>query len=182
MARTPPKTPALIALVGLLGAPLAKQVMDDTRQDEHREYRAYRDLNGVWTICDGTAHGVHKGDVADDEECDAKTATDLFISANAVLSCAPALKGHHEQLRAAIRFNNNTGKFCSSSAAPLFKAGKLKAGCDKLLAYVGIVTRKPMKGKSVVSVRRMKDGRFFNVIRGLQNRRNAEQKICVTGL
>jgi lysozyme len=180
--RTPPKAPALIALIALVGAPLASKLMDDTRQDEHRVYRAYHDLGGVWTICDGHTKDVHEGDVADDPKCDADTAEDLLASAHEVLLCASVLNSHHEQLRAAIRFQNNTGHFCASSAAPLFKAGKLKAGCDKLLAYIGIVTKQPMKGKSVVSVRRMRSGKYYNVIRGLINRRNTEHAICVSTL
>jgi GH24 family phage-related lysozyme (muramidase) len=156
--------------------------MADTRADEHRLYIAEPDLGGVWTICDGHTKGIHKGDTADDAECDADTAADLLAAGHEVLRCAPALKGHHQQLRAAIRFQNNTGHFCASSAAPLFRAGKLKAGCDKLLAYIGIVTAQPMHGRSVVSVRKMRNGKYYNVIRGLINRRNNEHKVCVSDL
>ena len=186
MAKTPPKSGAFAALALLLGPSLANTLMADTRADEHREYKAYHDLGGVWTICDGTTRGVKPGDIADDPKCDALTAADLLVSAKAVLTCAPALKGHFNQLRAAVRFNNNTGKFCSSSAAPLFRAGKLRAGCDRLLAYNGVVsTGKPIKG--ALTVKRMKPDakgrpRFFNIFRGLQNRRANEHKVCVKDL
>ena len=42
------------------------------------------------------------------------------------------------------------------------------------------ISAKPIKG--AVSVRRLKDGRYFNVIRGLNNRRAAEHAVCVVGL
>lgn len=38
---------------------------------EGREYKAYLDIVGVPTICEGWTHGVKLGDVATDEQCDA---------------------------------------------------------------------------------------------------------------
>jgi lysozyme len=182
-ARKPaPKSAAWIALTILLGVPLAGQVMDDTKADEGVVYRAYPDLGGVWSICSGSTRNVKPGEVDTDEQCDARTAADLLVSAKAVLACAPNLKPpeRHNQLRAAIRFNNNTGKFCSSTARKLMVAGQYKAGCDALLRYNGIISKKQIRG--AVEVRRLKDGRYFSVIRGLKNRRLNEHKICVTGL
>lgn len=37
---------------------------------EGREYRAYLDIVGKPTICEGWTHGVKMGDMATDEECD----------------------------------------------------------------------------------------------------------------
>jgi len=179
---TPNKVPAFIALAALVGLPTAHALMKDTRADEHREYRAYRDLNGVWTICDGTAHGVRAGDTATDAQCDAKTADDLLSGARIVLRCSPDLKApeRHNQLRASIRFQNNTGKFCISTGHRLMNQHRWRAGCDALLAYNGIISTKPLRG--AVRVRRLRDGRYFNEIRGLDNRRANEHAVCVEGL
>jgi lysozyme len=181
-AKTPPRSGAFLALAMLLGPVLAHDLLEDTKKDEGVVYRSYPDLGGVWSICSGTTKGVTAGQVATPADCDAMTSADLLNAATIVLHCAPGLKvpERHQQLRAVIRFQNNTGKFCSSSAAPLFRAGQMKPGCDRLLAYNGVIARKPIRG--AVQVRRLKDGRYFNVIRGLNNRRDHEHAICVSTL
>jgi lysozyme len=182
--KPPPKgqSAALLALIGLVGVGVAGDLMSDTKADEGVIYRAYGDLGGVWSICSGSTRNVKPGEVDTDDQCDARTAADLMVAAKGVLACAPNLKApeRQQQLRAAVRFNNNTGKFCASSARPLMVAGKYRAGCDALLRYNGIVGRKPIRG--AVSVRRLKDGRYFSVIRGLNNRRAHEHSICVSTL
>lgn len=173
---------SFVLLAALVGLGTASAVLTDTKQDEGVIHKAYPDLGGVWSICAGSTSNVKRGDVATDEECDARTSADLFKAATIVLKCVPDLKAseRHNQLRAVIRFQNNTGKFCSSSAAQLFRTGQYKAGCDRLLAYNGIVSAKPIRG--AIEVRRLKGGRYFSVIRGLNNRRQHEHEICVKGL
>lgn len=173
---------AFVALAALVGVATASAVVTDTKQDEGVILRAYPDLGGVWSICSGTAHDVKPGEVDTAEQCDARTAADLLSAAKIVLHCAPNLKApeRHNQLRAAIRFQNNTGKFCSSSGGKLMRVGLYKQGCDALLAYNGIISGKPIRG--AVQVRRLKDGRYFSVIRGLKNRRDHEHAICIQGL
>lgn len=179
----PPKAgTAFAVLAGLVGLGTASVLLTDTKADEGVIYHASPDLGGVWSICSGTAHGVKPGEVDTAEQCDARTSADLVTAASIVLRCAPSLKApeRHNQLRAVIRFQNNTGKFCVSSGARLMRAGRYKAGCDALLAYNGIVSTRPIRG--AVEVRRLKDGRYFSVIRGLKNRRANEHAICVVGL
>jgi lysozyme len=168
------------ALAAVVGSALAATLIVDTRQDEGVVYKAYPDLGGTWSVCSGSTSNVNPGEVDSAEQCDARTANDLLRAANIVLRCAPDLKGHHNQLRAVIRFQNNTGKFCQSTGGKLMKTGQYKAGCDALLRYNGIISTRPIKG--AVTVRRLKDGRYFNVIRGLVNRRAHEHQICVEGL
>lgn len=179
--KTPPKAPAAIAGLALLvGAAGATELLNDTKSDEGVKYVSYRDLGGIWSICSGSTKGVKPGEVDSAEQCDARTIQDLTKAAKIVLHCAPNLKARHNQLRAVIRFQNNTGKFCTSSARPLFLASKWRAGCDALLRYNGIISPRPIRG--AVRVRRLKDGRYFNEIRGLDNRRNTEHAVCVEGL
>lgn len=187
-APSPPPQPssagkgAVATLLAAVGAAMAAILLNDTRTDEGVRYDAYRDLGGVWSICSGTAHGVKPGEVDTAEQCDARTAADLLSAYRGVIACVPGLKApeRHEQLRAVIRFQNNTGKFCASPAARLMKAGQWRAGCDALTAYDGIVAAKPIPG--AVRVRRLKDGRYFSEIRGLINRRAHEHAVCVEGL
>lgn len=175
----PPANGAFIVLAGLVGVGTAAALVNDTKQDEGVVYKAYPDVGTIFTICSGSTHGVKRGDVATPEQCDAMTAADLRSAASTVLGCAANLKGRPNQLRAAIRFQNNTGKFCSSSGGKLMAQGRYKAGCDALLAYNGIISAKPIRG--AVQVRRLRDGRYFSVIRGLKNRRDHEHAICVVG-
>jgi GH24 family phage-related lysozyme (muramidase) len=46
---------------------------------EGRELRAYRDIVGVWTICDGETKGVRPGQTATPAECDSMLARNLIV-------------------------------------------------------------------------------------------------------
>jgi lysozyme len=96
-----------------------------------------------------------------------------------VLKCVPGLADKREAFAASIDFAYNLGvnTFCRSASAREFNAGHWKAGCDQFLAYNGIVTKTPFRG--AVSVRRLKDGRYFDVLRGLERRREAERSLCL---
>jgi lysozyme len=158
------KTGSVLAgLAALVGLGTATALISDTKADEGERKVAYRDLAGIWTICSGSTSNVTKGEVDTAEQCDARTVADLTKAARIVLKCAPALKApeRHNQLRASIRFTNNTGRFCSGSPGRLMKAGKYRAGCDAMLRYV------------------YSGGRF---VQGLKNRRLREHAICVQGL
>lgn len=172
--------PAIVALIALLGVGGTTALLNDTKADEGEVHYSYVDMGGVWTACSGTTKGVGPNQKFTPEQCEGMTAADLLRAANTVLGCDPNLKGHQNQLRAAIRFQNNTGKLCSSTGGKLMRVGKYRAGCDALLAYNGIISGKPIRG--AVKVRRLRDGRYFNVIRGLVNRRAAEHSICIKGL
>lgn len=156
-------------MIALVGIPLANGLMGDTKQDEGEVRRAYRDIGGVWTICRGTTKGVRAGQVATEEDCDALTAADLVIAVKGVEACAPILKApeHHNQLRASVRMNNNTGAFCKGwwkkrpSPAKLMQSGNLVGGCREMLRY-DLVKGRPVKG--------------------LTNRRKREVAMCLEGL
>jgi lysozyme len=59
---------------------------------EGREYRAYQDPVGIWSICDGATTGVVKGDFADDLDCDRMTARDVAEADATFERCAPGLR------------------------------------------------------------------------------------------
>lgn len=183
--KSPAPSTAFAILAALVGVGTASALLDDTRQDEGVRYVAYPDVGGRFTICSGTTTGVKAGDKATPEECDAKTVADLTKAARLVLRVSPMLAKHHNQLRAVIRFQNNTGKYPVSSAHRWFNAGNLRKGCDAMLAYNGVITLdRPMKGAAQVRQLSNANGhrRYFNVIRGLVNRRGREHAVCVSGL
>ena len=167
--KTPPKAPAIAALIALVGLPLYAQLQADTKADEGEVHHAYRDLGGVWTICRGTTRSVKPGQTATTDDCDAMTAADLVIAVKGVEACAPILKYPvlHSQLRAAVRMNNNTGAFCKGwwknrpSPAQLMRGGDLAGGCQEMLRYDLV------KGKQIP---------------GLTARRKREVAMCMEGL
>lgn len=128
---------------------------------EGREYYAYRDVGGVWTICDGATSGVVRGDVADDLDCDRMTARDVAIADATFERCAPGLKGEMPPYRRAaflsFIYNVGSGKagvkdgFCvlKSGREPtmlrLLKAGHQIAACNELPKW-NKAAGQPLKG------------------------------------
>jgi GH24 family phage-related lysozyme (muramidase) len=62
-----------------------------------------------------------------------------------------------------------------------FNAGTYAQACDAFLAFNGSITTKPVRGAK--SSRRIVAGKnaskYFNVLRGLDNRRNKERARCL---
>jgi len=75
------KVSSAIAAAMAAGIALA---LPHTSGFEGREYVAYRDIGGVWTVCDGATKGIRMDYVYTDAECDAKTAADLQHAADVV--------------------------------------------------------------------------------------------------
>lgn len=121
----------------------------------------YRDIVGVWTICYGETHAQMR--YYTDAECSDMLADSLGDYAEAVLARAPALRDHPNQLAAATSFTYNigVGNFRKSTAAKRFAAGDLEGGCAAILPW---------------------DHAGGKKVKGLTRRRQAEYKICVTGL
>jgi lysozyme len=98
-----------------------------------------------------------------DAECEDMLAEGANDFASGVLKATPRLKDHPYQLAAASSLAYNIGlrNYASSTADKRFDAGDFKGGCAAL-------TRWNRAGGKVV--------------KGLQNRRQAEYRICMTGL
>ena len=178
-----PKSP-LVALVGA-GAAIAlavlipkdesgRTVRADVTQDgtlvvtqvSGPQYlRAYRDLVGVVTICDGDTNNVRMGQVETQAGCTARLERQLVAHAKPVLACVPALAhpARQSQLVASVSlaYNIGTTGFCRSTAARRFNAGNWRGGCDAFLMW------------------NRAGGR---VVRGLTLRRERERALCLKGL
>jgi len=127
--------------------------------------RAYADIVGVWTICDGDTKGVRRGMVETEAGCTDRLERQLVAHAKPVLACVPALgqTGRENQLVASISlaYNIGTGGFCRSTAARRFNAGNWRGGCDAFLMW---------------------DKAGGRVVRGLALRRERERALCLKGL
>lgn len=159
------------ALIGVTSAvALATTVL--IKPWEGRELHAYRDIVGVWTICDGETLGVKPDMVRTDAECDALTIRRVENDYYKPLTkCIPGYTALPVSLQASLLsagYNVGVGAICRSTAARMAKAGKFREACQA-------VTRFNRAG-----------GR---VIRGLKLRREygdasriGELELCLAGL
>lgn len=129
---------------------------------EGRELRAYRDIVGVWTICDGDTNNVRPGQVATPAECDARLAANLRRYHAELRKCLTAsMPVKTEAAFVSWTYNVGWGAACSSTLVRLANAGDLRSACDQLLRWNRAGGRE---------------------VRGLTNRRQAERQLCLEGL
>lgn len=178
----------LVALIGLVPAVLllttvpeeesGRVVRAEVDQSGHvrvehvrgRQYlRAYLDIAGVPTACDGITRGVRMGQVYTEEQCTAKLIEEIDVHARGALRCAPSLRapGRDYQRAAAISltFNIGVGGFCGSSIRRAFEVGQVVHACDRFLAWNKARVRGALRP-----------------VRGLTLRRQREREMCLTGL
>lgn len=153
------------ALVALLGAVAAAGLLVTIPEDEGTRYTAYRDIVGVWTICQGDTKNVAPGMVETKAGCQKRLEQQLLAHAKPVMACTPRLReeGRDYQRWAAVSlaYNIGTGAYCRSSVDRNFDAGQWRAGCDAFLKWNRAGGRE---------------------IRGLTLRRQRERAICLKGL
>lgn len=117
-----------------------------------------------WTICYGHTGGVKPGERASMEQCKALLIADMDKQGDMIERCIPALQTAPVERYVAIlsiSFNVGAGTVCRSSIARDLNAGRVRAACDDLLKFnraAGIV------------------------FPGLTRRREAERRLCLTGL
>jgi lysozyme len=162
----PAKKPGVKTLIGTIGAAAALIVapfVSGWESGGKPRLVAYRDIVGVWTICDGETLGVKPGMVETPAGCKARDEAALIRHAEPVLACTPGLRGHPHQLSAAISlaYNIGTAAYCRSTVARRFNAGQWAAACEAFLAW------------------NRAGGR---VVQGLVNRRRAERALCLKEL
>lgn len=121
----------------------------------------YRDIVGVQTVCYGETRVAMRR--YSDAECSSLLikATGEFMQP--VVDCTPVLINMPNQLAAAtsLAYNIGASAYCGSTVARRFNAGDLRGGCDGFRSWV------------------MAGGKR---VQGLVNRREAERKLCLTGL
>jgi lysozyme len=133
---------------------------------EGRELKAYQDIVGVWTICDGETLNVKPGDVATDAECDQMLAERVHEYATAISICLPPdLAPETMAAFTSGAYNIGVGGFCGSSMSRRAIAGDMHGACDALLKW----DKGTVKG-------------VFRAILGLTLRRKAERALCLSGL
>jgi lysozyme len=160
---TPKVGGALAACVGLACAALLTPFVSGWESGGKQHLRAYKDIVGVWTVCDGDTYDVRPGMIETAEGCELRLDKQLTAHAKFVLACTPTLRGHDRQLAAAVSlaYNIGTGGYCRSTVARRFNAGNWRDACDAMLMW------------------NKAGGR---VVAGLTNRRRAERALCLQEL
>lgn len=159
------------ALIGATGA-VALTITALIQPWEGRELKAYRDIVGVWTICDGETKDVKPGMVKTDAECDAillaRVEKDFYRPLTKCIANYTALPLSLQSSLLSAGYNVGVGAICQSTAARLAREKQYRASCEA-------VTRFNRAG-----------GR---VVRGLKLRREygdanriGELELCVSGL
>lgn len=186
--RITPKQGTLAALIGTVAAAVlfntvpqeesgrrveASVAADGTATVNHvagpQYLKAYLDIAGVATACDGITKGVRIGQTYTPEQCTKLLERELYIHAAGVMKCSSGLNqpGRDFQRAAAVSlaYNIGIGAFCGSTARKRFDAGNWRGGCDAFMSW----NKARVRGK-------------LRPVAGLTARRQRERELCLRGL
>ncbi|NIE98483.1 lysozyme [Pantoea sp. Acro-805] len=127
---------------------------------EGRVYEPYKDVAGVWTVCDGHTGGdIVKGRKYTDRECDRLMWNDLQSVKSAVDSLVKVPLGEYQRASLySFTYNVGTSAFLKSTLLKKLNAGDEAGACEEMRRWV---YAGGMKWK------------------GLQNRRDMERSLCL---
>ncbi|ASR88864.1 lysozyme [Alcaligenes faecalis] len=129
---------------------------------EGRSLVAYVDPVGIPTICEGYTHGVKLGDVATPEQCDALTEQEARKALAVVDRSVPQpLPDGVRVALASFVYNVGAGAYANSTLLRKLRARDIDGACRELDRWVYAGGKK---------------------LRGLELRREAERKICLSDL
>lgn len=129
---------------------------------EGRELKAYYDIVGVATICDGETKGVKIGDVATPQECDDMLAKNIRLYEEGLDNCLfAAMPGETKVAILSWAYNVGLGAACRSTLVRVANSGDLVGMCNQLRRWTYAA------------------GLF---VRGLYKRRSLEREMCLEGL
>jgi lysozyme len=155
MAQATKRNAATIAALVLVLSPLTS-VFEGTR------YVPYRDVGGIWTVCQGETHGVDKNRRYTADECKAMLSDSLQKALTEVDACLPSLPDSVLLAFSDLAYNIGSAAVCKSGTADLLRRGQYRMACMKLVDF----DKAKINGEKVV-------------VRGLFYRRTAEQSLCL---
>lgn len=151
----------LIAVAGGGAMAIATVFLGGKDGAEGRVYEPYKDVAGVWTVCDGhTGSDIIKGRKYTDRECDRLLWNDLQPVRKSVDGLVKVPLGEYQ--RAALySFSYNVGSsaFSKSTLLKRLNSGDVDGACEELRRWI------------------YAGGRNW---RGLMNRREMERSMCLT--
>lgn len=131
---------------------------------EGKRNLAYPDIVGVWTVCYGETRGVKRGDRYSDDECLTmlgEGVAEFETGMRACLKAPDAIPPKPYAMFLSLSYNIGTGAFCRSTVARRANAGDIRGACNAIPLF------NRAGGK---------------VVKGLVNRRAAEQRVCLEGI
>lgn len=150
----------LIAVAGGGAIAIATVFLGGKDGVEGRVYEPYKDVAGVWTVCDGhTGTDIIKGKKYTDRECDRLLMQDLQPVKKTVDGLVKVQLNEYQ--RAALysfTYNVGTSAFSKSTLLKRLNAGDQAGACEEMRRWV---YAGGMKWK------------------GLQNRRDMERSLCL---
>lgn len=150
----------LIAVAGGGAIAIATVFLGGKDGVEGRVYEPYKDVAGVWTVCDGhTGTDIIKGKKYTDRECDRLLMQDLQPVKKAVDGLVKVQLNEYK--RAALysfTYNVGTSAFSKSTLLKRLNSGDQAGACEEMRRWV---YAGGMKWK------------------GLQNRRDMERSLCL---
>lgn len=156
-------------LAAIVGVVAATSLFASIPQHEGLEYKAYRDIAGIWTICAGDTANVRPGMIETPEGCQRRLEAQLVAHAKPVMQCTPRLTepGRDWQRAAAVSlaYNIGVGAWCKSTADRRFDAADWRGGCDAFLRW----NKARVRGE-------------LREVRGLTKRRQEERAVCLRGI
>lgn len=147
-------------------------------EKEGESLESYRDVVGVWTICNGETLGVGPGMKKTREECREllKSRTGQFMQgvANQLkVPVSPATLASHTS----FAYNIGAGGYKSSTTLRLTNTGDIAGGCRAMVNWSGLTVNGVR-----YNCNKPENLKRINGCRGLMNRRNAEIKMCLEGV
>lgn len=150
----------LIAVAGGGAMAIATVFLGGKDGVEGRVYEPYKDVAGVWTVCDGhTGTDIIKGKKYSDRECDRLMWNDLQPVKKAVDGMVKIPLGEYQ--RAALysfTYNVGTSAFSKSTLLKRLNSGDVDGACEELRRWIYAGGQK---------------------WRGLMNRRDMERTMCL---
>lgn len=131
---------------------------------EGLKLRSYKDVVGVWTACYGETKDIRPGMTFTKPQCDEMFAKRLVEFETRMRSCLRAPDSIPDKPYLAflsLSYNIGSGAFCKSTLAKKANAGDLRGACMEILKW------------------NRAGGRVW---KGLVNRRQAENRMCLEGL
>ena len=156
-------------LAAILGSIAATSLFVTIPKEEGTEYKAYQDVVGIWTVCQGDTKNVSAGLIETPEGCRQRLENQLVIHAKGVMACTPSLnengKDYQRAAATSLAYNIGVGAYCKSSVDRNFDNGKWVDGCNSFLNW----------NKARVNG-------VLRPVAGLTARRQREKDICLKGL
>lgn len=170
-----------VAAGGLVILLASAPLIDGIGKHEGREYQPYKDIVGVWTVCDGiTGKDVVQGKTYTDQECNALTIKHTEEHGSKLLDCITVrISQPMYEALASTAYNLGVSAVCSGSIVKKINAGDYLGGCKAILDYNK--ARDPSKPK-VLNPRTGKMEHPLVPVRGLTIRRQKESDACIKGI